>query len=48
MLKFRNLCQEMVAWSSHRGPVEMNPTRNHVVVGSIPGLVQWVKDLVFL
>ena len=24
----------------------MNPTRNHEVVGLIPGLVQWVKDLV--
>ena len=22
----------------------MNPTRNHEVVGSIPGLNQWVKD----
>ena len=21
-----------------------NPTRNHVVEGSIPGLAQWVKD----
>ena len=21
-----------------------NPTRNHGVVGSIPGLTQWVKD----
>ena len=31
--------------SSQRGAVEMNPTRNHEVVGSIPGLVQWVKDL---
>ena len=30
--------------SSHRGTAEMNPTRNHEVVGSIPGLVQWVKD----
>ena len=23
-----------------------NPTRNHEVVGLIPGLAQWVKDLV--
>ena len=22
----------------------MNPTRNHEVVGSIPGLAQWVND----
>ena len=22
----------------------MNPTRNHEVAGSIPGLVHWVKD----
>ena len=22
----------------------MNPTRNHEVVDSIPGLAQWVKD----
>ena len=22
----------------------MNPTRNHEVVGSVPGLAQWVKD----
>ena len=24
--------------------METNRTRNHEVVGSIPGLVQWVKD----
>ena len=32
--------------SSHCGSVETNPTRNHEVVGLIPGLAQWVKDLV--
>ena len=30
--------------SSRRGTVETNPTRNHEVVGSTPGLNQWVKD----
>ena len=34
--------------SSCLGTVEMNPSSNHVVVGSFPGLVQWVKDLVLL
>ena len=34
--------------SSHRGEAEMNLTRNHEVVGSIPGLIQWVKDLALL
>ena len=32
-------------WSSHPGAVETNPTRDHEVARSIPGLVQWVKDL---
>ena len=27
------------------GTVETNLTRNHEVEGSIPGLIQWVKDL---
>ena len=26
------------------GSLEMNPTRNHEVSGSIPDLAQWVKD----
>ena len=28
--------------------MEMNPTRNHEVVGLTPGLTQWVKDLTLL
>ena len=36
------------SWSSHPGAAEMNPTRNHEVVGSIPGLAEWIKDLVLL
>ena len=32
-------------WSSCRGAAETNPTRNHEVLGLIPGLAQWVKDL---
>ena len=31
-------------WSSRRGTVETNLTRNDEVVGSLPGLAQWVKD----
>ena len=30
--------------SSHHGAVEMDPARNHEVVGSILGLAQWVED----
>ena len=32
--------------SSHHGAAETNLTRNREVSGSIPGLTQWVKDLV--
>ena len=35
----------IITWNSCHGAVQMNPTRNHEVTGSIPGLVQWVKDL---
>ena len=42
-LQMRNLKEN--SWSSHHGSVEMNPTRNDEVLGSIPGLAQWVKDL---
>ena len=31
-------------WSSHHGAVVNNPTRNHEVAGSLPGLTQWVND----
>ena len=29
----------------YRGAAGMNPTRNHEVVGLLPGLAQWAKDL---
>ena len=31
-------------WSSRHGAAETNLTRNHEDMGSIPGLVPWVKD----
>ena len=34
--------------SSRRGAVIDDPTRNHKVAGWIPGLDQWLKDLVLL
>ena len=39
-------CKDLDFWSSRPGAAEMNPTRNREVAGSIPGLAQWVKDLV--
>ena len=33
-------------WSSHRGSVVNNPTRNHEVAGLVPALAQRVNDLV--
>ena len=35
-----------IGWSSYCGTEEMDPTRNHEVAGSIPGLAQWVTDMV--
>ena len=35
---------KQITGSSHHGTAETNPTRNHKLVGSIPGLTQWVKD----
>ena len=39
------LKKEWNSLSSRRGATETNPTRNHEVAGSVPGLFQWVKDL---
>ena len=36
---------EKLVRSFYHGTVEMNPTRNDEVVGSFPGLAQWVKDM---
>ena len=36
--------ETMQSRSSRRGTAETSPTRNYEVVGSIPGLTQWVKD----
>ena len=35
---------KMLMRSSQGGTAETNPTRNHEVAGSIPGLAPWVKD----
>ena len=36
--------QTKKTWSSHCGTAETNPTSNHEVADSIPGLARWVKD----
>ena len=38
--------QEIWRGSSCHGSKETNPTRNREISGLIPGLAQWVKDLV--
>ena len=38
------ILKDFMVGSSCCGTVETNPTRNHEVAASIPGLDQWVKD----
>ena len=45
---FKSYVRVKRLWTSCRGTVETNPTRNHEVVGFIPGLTQWIKDPVLL
>ena len=42
------LVKSGLSWSYHCGAAETKLTRNHEVVGLIPALAQWVKDLVLL
>ena len=45
MFPEREIASAKAQWmSSHCNKEEMNLTRNQEVVGSIPGLAQWVKD----
>ena len=41
-----NLWKQAFWGSPHHGSMEMNPTRIREDSGLIPGLAQWVKDLV--
>ena len=47
-LKRNQTGNKSIMGSSHHGAAETNQTRNHEVAGLIPGLAQWVKDLVLL
>ena len=42
------MCRILQRRSSHRGSAVRNPTSIHEVVGSISGLVHWVKDSALL
>ena len=39
------LLKRTIIWSPLHGIAEKNLTRNHEVLGWIPDLTQWVKDL---
>ena len=45
LLRKQFFISKKISGSSYCGAAETNPTKNHEVTGSIPGLTQWVKDL---